>query len=417
MAPVLAQSGLADPEFAKVPFAKWLEGTGQAQIKWSVRLRPPALSRFQRLATRVEVRVDGAELLRRSKGSAVFLVQLTDDAGGVWQDHGTIEPQKVEDALGSSEVIYTESIFVVPGDYQVAVAVLFTETGEHAVRKEKLHVAPLKNDPLPQSWRDMPRVEFRPSVDPPDNWYEPAAGGRLYLPVKPREPVRIRVLVNLTPSEESAGPMRSQDANLGALFPALKAIAQIDAGEAPFDIALLDLSRRRVVFEQEHAHSLDWTAVKTALKQADPGTIDVKALADRRQNAAFFVSEVARRIDPAQTSQPARVLIVLSGSMSFEHGQDLRSIRITPPPDCRVYYFRFAHWLPRTVYPRSRVRGRREVPDLPPLTEMHRSGELDQLAPTLKPLGPRVFDVDRPEQFRKALATMLAEIGRVGQAF
>jgi hypothetical protein len=36
--------------------------------------------------------------------------------------------------------------------------------------------------------------------------------------------------------------------------------------------------------------------------------------------------------------------------------------------------------------------------------------QLDQLESTLKPLAPRLFDVDTPEQFRKALATVLAEI-------
>ena len=35
---------------------------------------------------------------------------------------------------------------------------------------------------------------------------------------------------------------------------------------------------------------------------------------------------------------------------------------------------------------------------------------VDQLAPTLKPLNPRLFDITSPEQFRKALATVVAEI-------
>ncbi len=34
----------------------------------------------------------------------------------------------------------------------------------------------------------------------------------------------------------------------------------------------------------------------------------------------------------------------------------------------------------------------------------------DQLAATLKPLSPRIYDIDNPEQFRKALARMLDEI-------
>jgi hypothetical protein len=38
---------------------------------------------------------------------------------------------------------------------------------------------------------------------------------------------------------------------------------------------------------------------------------------------------------------------------------------------------------------------------------------LDQLEPLLKPLQPRVFDVYDPGQFRKALAEIMKEIGRM----
>jgi hypothetical protein len=34
----------------------------------------------------------------------------------------------------------------------------------------------------------------------------------------------------------------------------------------------------------------------------------------------------------------------------------------------------------------------------------------DQLAPLFKPLAPRLFDIETPEQFRKVFATLLAEM-------
>jgi hypothetical protein len=39
--------------------------------------------------------------------------------------------------------------------------------------------------------------------------------------------------------------------------------------------------------------------------------------------------------------------------------------------------------------------------------------QFDQLEPLLKPLDPRLFDVSTPEQFRKALATILGEIAKL----
>jgi hypothetical protein len=38
---------------------------------------------------------------------------------------------------------------------------------------------------------------------------------------------------------------------------------------------------------------------------------------------------------------------------------------------------------------------------------------VDQLEPLLKPLEPRLFEVATPEQFRKALAAILAEIAKL----
>jgi hypothetical protein len=411
---ILAQQGSADPEFAKVPFQQWLTGAGQAQIKWTVRMLPAALSSFQRLQAGIEVRVDGVELARRrGEGQLKIFVQLNDESGAAWQDHGTIDLEKVEEGLKSSDVLYTESAFVLPGDYRVSIAIFDTATREHSVRKDKLHVPALKNDPLPQAWRDLPRVEFRPPVEPPDSWFLPTVTGRLHLPVEAKEPIRIDVVVNLTPSERASGSLRARDRNLGALLPALKTISRIDSVNASLHVALLDLWRRRVIFHQEQAKELDWPAMKDSLEESDPGTIDVKSLADRRHKARFFVTEVSRRIDPSQSTPPARVVIVLSSRVAFEPGEDLRPIQLTPVPDCRVFYFRFHGAHPRLVYVPPGPGGRSRRPDASIPMEAPRPEEPDQLAPTLKPLAPRVYDVYQPEQFRKALATMLAEIARM----
>jgi hypothetical protein len=179
------------------------------------------------------------------------------------------------------------------------------------------------------------------------------------------------------------------------------------------NVALLDLSRRRVIYDQDHIGELDWPAMKAAMAEADPGTIDVKSLADRQHNAAFFVTEVARRIDPAESTPPARVLIVLSGSVAFDSGEDLRPIHIKPAPDCRVFYFRFHAVQPRLAHSPFPEGGRRHRLDTSIPMEVHRQQMPDQLASTLKPLAPRVVDIYQPEQFRKALAAMLAEVGRL----
>jgi hypothetical protein len=420
VAQVFAQSGSLDPAFAKVPFDQWFAGGEQAQIRWTARVSQPQLSSHQRLLAQVELQLDGADIAkRRGKGLLVMFVQLNDEEGLAYQNHGTIDLEKIEEGIKSQYLSYTQSAFVLPGDYRISLAIFDTVTGEHSVRREKLHVSPLKNDRLPDAWRDLPPVEFVPNIEPPDSWYLPMMTGRLHLPVETRHPARIEVLVNLTPSERISGPQSIQHRNLDNLIPALKAISQVDFGNAPLHVCLLDLSRRRVIFHQDDKRELDWPRIRDSLSEADPGTIDVKSLEERRHNAGFFVTEVSRRIGADPKISPPdmpgllRVLIILSSPMEFESGEDLQPIRVGPTPDCRVFYIRYQA---RTVRPSAPVqpnRGRRSRSGYPGSSLPVRpipTAQIDQLEPTLKPLAPRLFDVETPEQFRKALATVLAEI-------
>jgi hypothetical protein len=413
-----ASSGSSDPEFAKVPFEQWLADSQPSPLKLTIRVFPAQLSVHQRLLARVDVTLDGAQLAPlRGQGEMVILFQLNDRENAAWQDHGSIDLQKMEEGVKGSNIVYSEYIFVLPGDYRISIAAYNTATRQHAVRKDKLHVPALKNDPLPELWRDLPAVEFRPVAEPPDAWYLPQVKGRLHLSLVDTKAPRIDVLVNLTPSERLSASLRAQDRNMGTLLPALKILSQGDLGHASFNLALLDLTRRRVGFRQEQAIEVNWPGIKEFLADAQPGTIDIKSLGERQHKARFFVTEVARRVQDLQS----RILIVLSSSVAFESGEDLRPIRLETPSTCRVYYFRFHSGpsRPLTFLPDGRGSRRMGMPSRRPENSPDRpfSAEMpDQLASTLKPLSPKVFDVLNPEQFRKALASMLAELSHTASA-
>jgi hypothetical protein len=104
--------------------------------------------------------------------------------------------------------------------------------------------------------------------------------------------------------------------------------------------------------------------------------------------------------------------------VEFESGVDLHPIQATAAPDSRVFYIRYRTVRPhpeRQAEPGRFGRGRWDAAG----PEGRRPGyrrqemEIDQLEPTLKPLAPRVFDVETPEEFRKALATIVAEIAKM----
>jgi hypothetical protein len=384
-------------------------------MHWSVRLSDPELSAHQRLVTEVSVQVDGAELARRrGRGQFLVLVQLTDDKGRVWQNHQETDLEHMQEGMKTNNAMFSQPLFVLPGNYLVSIATFANATGDHSAIQRKLHVSPLKNDPLPGAWRDLPAVEFLPPEMLPDSWYLPSIEGKLRLAVETREPVHVDLLVNLTPSERLTGSARVQNRNFGVLLPATKVLSQVDWGNSTFSLALLDLSRRLVTWRQDNARELDWPKARSSLAEINPGIIDVKSLEQRQFSGQFFVDEIRRRIGASQESAPgrSRVLIVLSSLVRFASGQDVTPIALDGPTDARVYYIRYRP-APQIIAGRppdlGQRRGRLPGGDL----RSDFVSQIDQLEPLLKPLEPRLFDVSTPEQFRKALATILGEIAKL----
>src|ERR1700674_1475077 len=144
----LAQNGrdtsAPDPALPAIPFDRWLAERNQALFHWSARVASVALANSQRLRVRVEIEVDGNELIkRRGQGELVFFVELKDSDRRVFQTHQAIPLREVTDAAAKSNFVYSQTALVVPGDYRVDFAILDTKTGEHAANERTLHVAPL----------------------------------------------------------------------------------------------------------------------------------------------------------------------------------------------------------------------------------------------------------------------------------
>ena len=430
--------GVPDPVFAAVPFNRWLADGEQTRFRWTARVIPAELSSHQRLLARAQIQVDGTELVsRRGHGQLVMLIQFRDSAERTYQAHGIIDLQDVKDEAAKSNIVYDQEAFVLPGDYRVDMVIFDAKTGEHSAVQKTLHVNPLRNDPLPAAWKDLPTVELPHAMETPDAWFRPDLTGKLQLPVTPRRPIRVEVLMNAAASGPAQlgvsqglgvgqGPGAIQGLGAGTIssrglanvVPALKVFSQMDVNGGSLRVTLLDIPKRRVIFEQDAVGQLDWPRMRAALTEADPNKIDVRSLAHREQNAQFFVEQVRQRLtsaSPQAADEPFRVLIVLSGPTTFNSGEDMRPIELNGKPNAKVYYVRY-HLPPERIAIPSMIdpltsRSRRNLPGagLPPAA----AEPYDSLASLLKPLQPRVFEVYTPDQFRKALSSLLEEIARL----
>jgi hypothetical protein len=403
---------MRDPEFDRVPFAKWFSEEG-TKWKWSTHVLPVALSAHQRLMAQVQIEVPGSELnKRRGKGKLIFFFQFTDAQGRDYQDHATFDLTKVQDTFRSAAAVTTDSAFVTPGDYLVSFAVYCTETGEHTARKEKMHVPPITSDPFPGMWRDMPAVDFVDASDPPDAWFLPKALGHVDLPVDPSHPVRIEVVANLASTEFNPG-LPSKDGDIRTILPYLKTLCQMKGPGVLLNVTLVDVERRRVVFQQQKVEELDWKRMRSALSATNNGLIDVRSLAGRQNNAAFLVEHIARRLAP-DPSGATRLVIVLSGAMVFDTQDPPQLADRESAQGGRVFYIRI-HGAPHFSAPQNtdsvvETNRRANTRNMPVQPVMQPQSSLDELAKILYLPGFRLFAVASAYDFRIALAMIVHEI-------
>jgi hypothetical protein len=421
-----------DPEFEKFPFDQWLGEKDQTHIKWKAGLAHAVLSFHQRLVSQVEMEVDGKDLeSRRNDGKLTFLVQITNHEGVRYQNHSDVELGKLDQNIKAANLEYSQRVFFLPGEYQLAVAIVDRATGEHSVRQSKFRIVAAENELLTLAWRDLPPVEFLGKPETPDGWFLPDILGRLQWATPVHSPARINVLLNVAPSAlqpeawrpislsrgmgrygqgpfgtepNGTGPVRDHSGTseeMGALIPTLKALTETGSPAITENVALLDLARRRTVFEQSDVKDLDWPRLKSSLGQATTASIDVHSLSERHHDAQYFISEVRRVI---RASEHGCVLVVLTNPVSFESGEDKEPISTEALPACHVFYIRYRPPNPAMYnagpQPMS-GRGRGGLGGGPMMRTVPHEA-VDQLEGTLKPLNPKVYDATTPEQINKA---------------
>ena len=391
-----AQDVSVEKVFAAVPIEQWIKTGPQAPIPWKVRVQPYGLSLHQRLLAHIDVELAGKELVKHPQGDRlVALVQVSDAGGHLFRDYSYVALQEIPPQFKKLKVFLNSNFFVLPGDYKVTVALIDDGTGEHNLMEAPLHVEPMKDDPLPGSWSGLPAVEFLgPAMEGPDTLFRPDVAGKLNLPLATKRPVRVDVLTDVTASDLFRGSTRFYNRYLSVALPLLKALSQINLEQGSLSVAMLDLRRRRVTFEQDAVKTLDWPRARAVLAPENgPATIDIKALEQHRESPAFLQDELLRRLNHAapetsQAGEPFHVFVVIGSPMDFYSFRNLPHMPPGAEEKCVVYYLQFAL-----------------------LNTQYADGAVGNVRNMLKPLTVHAIKVRSAESIRHALARILEEVG------
>jgi hypothetical protein len=400
VAPLRGEDVSVEKMFATVPFDQWLEQGRVTAVPWHVTVRSVGLTRDQRLAAYIDMELAQRKLVKFSQGARVTLLLQVSDAGGRnFRDYKLVNLKDVKPRSKKGKIDIYWGLFVLPGDYKVTLVLVDTLNGKHNLKRLPLHVKPLENDPLPESWTGLHAVEF-PDTELMTPAYPSHAEipGRLHLPVRPRRVVRMEVLADVTQADVFLSSRRALHyyySYLGTTMPLLKLLSQISVERGSLSVAMLDMFRRKVIFEQDDVKELDWPRARSALELANNTlTVDVSDMAKRRESPAFFQDEVLRRLTLPHTGQAEgddtiHVFLIIDSHQDY---YDLQGLPYLPPGSkerCVVYYLQVN---PNLAHPNVAV---------------------DYMRKMLAPLPLRVFQVRTPESIRLALAKILEEVGKM----
>jgi hypothetical protein len=381
--------------FAAVPFDQWVKQGPATAIPWKVQIRPFGLSIHQRMRAHIDIELQRRDLMNRTPDERmVVLIQVTDAAGEQFRDYTFFRMKDVAADIKKGEVDVFWNMYVLPGEYQVTIALVDTAKSQHNLMQSHMRIDPPKNDPLPGIWLGLPAVEFlSPRLEGPDFIFRPDVTSRLHLPLATRRPVRIEVLADVTASDLFRGSTVFYYRYLSVALPLLKALSQINLEQGSIDVAMLDLRKRAVTFEEDGVKELDWPRARSVLApETATGTIDIKALEQRRESPAFLQDELLRRLNSASDTvkpggEPLHVFVIIGSPMDFYSFRDLPHLPPGSEEKCVVYYLQFE--LLNTTYA---------------------DGAIGNVRKMLRPLPVHVFKVRSAESVRHALAKMLEEV-------
>jgi hypothetical protein len=408
-APLAAQDVSTNKALPEIPFDDWVAEPHRADIPWSVGITSPQLAIIQRFVVEFRVQVPSRALNQFGPSFQLFLeVRLKPAGAQQWLEAREIAATRLLQRMpkGNGLEISMQAL-VLPGEYTVGMVLYERISGHRSVALRKLKVRPLDGDRLPEISRNLPQVEFfQRGVDDGRE----ALGelhSRLWIPLTTRRPLHVELLVNLAapePLRSATNPLASSERNLSArhqrnlarMLGIIKVLSQLELTNGSLHITALDILRRSVLFEQDAGKDLDWPRLHAALEELNPLSIPVQALEGRRKNAAFFREVIQQRLPTASSAEahgtngngagaedPLYVFIVVSSPAIFERGADLSPVQPPPGADLRAYYLQY---------------------------HLNTNNVWDDLPRVLRQLGPRRFDLQSPEEFRRALARILNEL-------
>jgi hypothetical protein len=150
------------------------------------------------------------------------------------------------------------------------------------------------------------------------------------------QPLRIRLLLNLSPVKPQDSILRSVDA--AVLLSILHSVAD-QPGIAVSALVAFNLRDQKIVYREERVDEVDYFALERAIQSPTSGTIDISLLRDP-QSETHFVTRLLTDQLGAQTDPPDAIVIV-GAKVSLDRKISLDSLKAKGSAMCPVFYLNY----------------------------------------------------------------------------
>jgi hypothetical protein len=369
----------------EIPLDNWLAGPETREIPWKVQVRSPELRLDQRYQVGYSGRIDSNDL-KWSTGNQelrfVSGVTAPDGRALVMPKSGT-RPFK-DLPRGRFSVLVSDCVFLQPGDYVIWMAVYDINSKKHNVFKKSIHVPEWPVGILPDLKNGQTPVEF-PEVVGREQRNLQAFPGAVSLPLKNKQAVKLDVISILSPADQWSARADIVRAVNNRVLSATGIISQIRPAAGSVSTTALDLTNRSTVFEQREFRQLNWPDLEAVfIRSKDAFQVGVPALEGLKDHGKFFRETLRTRLDARRA--PKLVFVIVSGSLLFAEGSDVKPLNVEGDCNCRFYHIRL---------------------------RLNKDDVFDDLGKLIKPFHPTTFDIMNARDFRKALAEIVEDLDRL----
>lgn len=411
---------------------QWLSEPPRHDIKASLEISRPYLNFAQRLTLVVRVEIPVKQLQAATAHRDLYLAVKAGD-GTRWEPSGSYTHYEITRDLGKHDTVeFVATLYVRPRRWVVGVVLYDKILNQRTTLRKEVNVAQLKNDPLPRLDAGLPEVEFsnageeplpaapspatvgertlgqmsrgggfgtrrgaragRPGSSEPEPSTAPADQSLATerneeslppVPLELRRPVALDVLVDFTPSEQYSGSNRMLRRTESTFWDITQVLTRLRSPDLCMRVTGVDVIGQRTLFQQMDAADMDWAYVAGELDKLDANTVQVQTLESRTKTAAFFrnaVDDLLSHKDASCDPAAEHVYVIAASGILFPSGTPSKPIEGTPVP---LYYLR-AHLL--------------------------WNDQWDAMAKIVKPLRPRLININDPAQFRAALAEIVKDL-------